>query len=32
MWVGGIAFAVSMIALYGWLNRLSGSIGQLPAS
>jgi putative OPT family oligopeptide transporter len=32
IWVGGIAFAVSIIALYGWLNRLSGTSGQLPAS
>jgi putative OPT family oligopeptide transporter len=28
LWVGGIAFAVSIIALYAWLNRLSGSISR----
>jgi putative OPT family oligopeptide transporter len=32
IWVGGIAFALSIIALYRWLNRLSGSIGPLPAA
>ncbi len=24
VWIGGIAFAVITVALYGWLNRLSG--------
>jgi putative OPT family oligopeptide transporter len=28
IWVGGIAFAVSIVALYAWLNRLSGSIDK----
>jgi hypothetical protein len=23
-WVGGIVFAVTIIALYSWLNRVSG--------
>jgi putative OPT family oligopeptide transporter len=32
LWVGGIAFALSIIALYRWLNRLSGSLGTLPAA
>jgi putative OPT family oligopeptide transporter len=31
IWVGGIAFAISMIALYRWLNRLSGPISKPPA-
>ena len=31
IWVGGIAFAISMIALYGWLNRLSGPAGKPSA-
>jgi hypothetical protein len=31
IWVGGIAFAISMIALYGWLNRLGGPISKSPA-
>jgi len=31
IWVGGIAFAVSIMALYAWLNRLSGSIDTPPA-
>jgi hypothetical protein len=31
IWVGGIAFAVSIMALYAWLNRLSGAIDQPPA-
>jgi putative OPT family oligopeptide transporter len=31
IWVGGIAFAVSMIVLYGWLNRLSGPASKMPA-
>ena len=24
VWVGGIVFAVTIIALYSWLNRVSG--------
>jgi putative OPT family oligopeptide transporter len=31
IWVGGIAFAISMIALYGWLNRLGGPTRKAPA-
>ena len=30
IWVGGIVFAVSIIALYGWLDRLSASISKPP--
>jgi hypothetical protein len=30
IWVGGIGFAVSMIALYVWLNRLSGPADKTP--
>jgi putative OPT family oligopeptide transporter len=32
IWVGAIAFAVSIAALYGWLNRLSAAISHAPAS
>jgi putative OPT family oligopeptide transporter len=31
IWVGGIAFAISIIALYGWLNRLGGPASKPPA-
>ena len=30
-WVGGIAFAISMIALYGWLNRLNRQVSKPSA-
>ena len=28
VWIGGIAFAISLIALYAWLNRMSGPATQ----
>jgi putative OPT family oligopeptide transporter len=30
-WIGGIAFALAIIVLYAWLNRLSASIGKSGA-
>jgi len=30
IWVGGVAFAVSMVVLYGWLNRASGPASKTP--
>jgi putative OPT family oligopeptide transporter len=31
VWVGGIAFAISMIALYRWLNRLNSQVSTPSA-
>jgi hypothetical protein len=32
VWVGGIAFVATVVALYSWLNRLSGpAVGVGPA-
>ena len=28
VWIGGIAFIASMIALYAWVNRLSGPVNE----
>jgi hypothetical protein len=28
VWIGGIAFIASMVALYAWVNRLSGPVNE----